>query len=555
MRLANVQSGVSVASALAAPLVRKNENMASAMLASAFRQWMVERGTSAEPMTESGSGGGRRGNAAIPAQAGGATVKAGAAWDAGRSDSAEEGGSRAPRETAGRPAQGTGSISIAARSEVGAKSRAAAIETARNSPAEVPSNRFAVPVLRPGQSGAARPSGAIAGEASCGSRKLQSVHAAAQAQATDPAAEPEDSAKAMGVAKRVETATSAAPAEPTDAAEDGLDEPAPVHKADPAQETRGEVTVQAPEKVFGNVSGDASVNVSGKAYAKGKVAGTGKQAAAVPAVGAILTQGSASAAPAAGVPKSSPAEPAKASADNAAARQNVVASRPIQAQPAAVESSGAGRPAAPVTVTAGHRYAEAPVGRTAATTAPAATGGAETKTPAAAAVSGEAAAGLRQAVPVHTLAPAPAPTCSSAAQAPPTLPGAAFDHIDSGAMPQMLSRTPQRLDVGMRDPGLGWVEIRAHAAEGQIAATVSSSFEAHPALAAQLPAMRDYLAGQQVRVDTLNAKAFEASPDGGRHAGRDPDPRRDAAGGAMAALPEFSEEAEPQSLSWIDVRV
>jgi hypothetical protein len=177
------------------------------------------------------------------------------------------------------------------------------------------------------------------------------------------------------------------------------------------------------------------------------------------------------------------------------------------------------------------------------------------KTPAAAAVSGEAAAGLRQAVPAHPLAPAPAPTRSSAAQAAPTLPGAAFDHIDSGAMPQVLSRTPQRLDVGMRDPGLGWVEIRAHAAEGQIAATVSASSETHPVLAAQLPAMRDYLAGQQVRVDTLNAKAFEASPDEGRHAGRDPDPRRDAAGGAMAALPEFSDEAEPQSLSWIDVRV
>lgn len=127
--------------------------------------------------------------------------------------------------------------------------------------------------------------------------------------------------------------------------------------------------------------------------------------------------------------------------------------------------------------------------------------------------------------------------------------------MDSGSAPQVLSRTPQRLDVGVRDAGLGWVEVRAHAAEGQIMATVSGSAEAHPALAAQLPAMRDYLAGQQVRVDALNAQPFEAGADGGRNAPDHRHPGANTAAGSAAASPEFSDEAEADSLKWIDVRV
>lgn len=145
------------------------------------------------------------------------------------------------------------------------------------------------------------------------------------------------------------------------------------------------------------------------------------------------------------------------------------------------------------------------------------------------------------------------PASFAAHRAAVPLSGTAFDHIDSGMAPQVLSRTPQRLEVGVRDPGLGWVEIRAHSAEGQIGATVSASQAAHPALAAQLPAMRDYLAGQQVRVDTLGAQPFEASADGGRSA-----PENRNSGGnthAAATARPAPEDAEPESLSWVDVRV
>jgi hypothetical protein len=145
----------------------------------------------------------------------------------------------------------------------------------------------------------------------------------------------------------------------------------------------------------------------------------------------------------------------------------------------------------------------------------------------------------------------------AAAHALPAQSGAVFDHIDSGPAPQVLSRTPQRLDVGVRDSGLGWVEIHAHAAEGQIAATVSASPAAHPALSAQLPAMRDYLAGQQVRVDSLEAQPFQASADAGHSSAGQQQASRNSSGAAAAGAdpPGVSAEAEPESLSWIDVRV
>lgn len=150
-----------------------------------------------------------------------------------------------------------------------------------------------------------------------------------------------------------------------------------------------------------------------------------------------------------------------------------------------------------------------------------------------------------------------APPSRAGAPAMPAQSGAAFDHIDSGPAPQVLSRTPQRLDVGVRDSGLGWIEIHAHAAEGHIAATVSASPAAHTALSAQLPAMRDYLEGQRVRVDSLEAQPFQASADAGHNSPGQQEASRNSSGAAVAGAdsPGVSAEAEPASLSWIDVRV
>jgi flagellar hook-length control protein FliK len=137
---------------------------------------------------------------------------------------------------------------------------------------------------------------------------------------------------------------------------------------------------------------------------------------------------------------------------------------------------------------------------------------------------------------------------------------AAFTRMDSAAPPQVLLSAPQRLSVGVRDSGLGWVEIRTHTAEGQVSAVLAiASGEAQAALQANLPELRDYLAGQHVRVDQLASERFtfsggsrEAAP---QQEGRDA-PSRDfgSPGGGPPLAAACSERAE-ESLSYISVRV
>jgi hypothetical protein len=137
---------------------------------------------------------------------------------------------------------------------------------------------------------------------------------------------------------------------------------------------------------------------------------------------------------------------------------------------------------------------------------------------------------------------------------------AAFTRMDSAAAPQVLESAPQRLSVGVRDSGLGWVEIRTHGVAGQVSAVIATgSSEAHAALVAHLPELREFLAGQQLRVDQLASEQYSTSA-GGREAA----PQREGPNGAsqgsgasgegppMAAA--FSEGAE-ESLSYINVRV
>lgn len=91
-----------------------------------------------------------------------------------------------------------------------------------------------------------------------------------------------------------------------------------------------------------------------------------------------------------------------------------------------------------------------------------------------------------------------------------------FDRMDGAAAPRVLESTPQRLAVGVRDAGLGWVEVRTHAAGSQVAAVVATSSGAsHQAIAAELPSIREYLVGQHVRVDALMAEPFSTGYDRG----------------------------------------
>lgn len=131
----------------------------------------------------------------------------------------------------------------------------------------------------------------------------------------------------------------------------------------------------------------------------------------------------------------------------------------------------------------------------------------------------------------------------------------AFERMDGAAPPQLIESTPQRLAVGVRDPGLGWVEIRTHAAAGQVAATLAASGASHPVITGELPRLREYLDGQQVRVDHLASESF-STPDGdrrGNDSGHQGEAR--AARGSAAREPAPALGNEEEDLSYINVRV
>ncbi|MGO8720112.1 MAG: hypothetical protein ACLQMO_12975 [Acidobacteriaceae bacterium] len=90
-------------------------------------------------------------------------------------------------------------------------------------------------------------------------------------------------------------------------------------------------------------------------------------------------------------------------------------------------------------------------------------------------------------------------------------PSDAFMALDSGAAGErgvLLHASPHQFAVGVTDPTLGWVEVRAERTAGQVtAALATSSAASHAALTSVLPSMASYLqehhAGvQQVHVET-----------------------------------------------------
>lgn len=136
----------------------------------------------------------------------------------------------------------------------------------------------------------------------------------------------------------------------------------------------------------------------------------------------------------------------------------------------------------------------------------------------------------------------------------------AFARMDSAAPPQVIESAPQRLTVGVRDGGLGWVEIRTHAAAGQVSAVVATgTSEAHATLQAHLPELREYLTSQQVRVDQLASEPFASA--GESRGSQQQEPGRS---GPQHQVPGDSDRVPPataagenaeESLSYINVRV
>ncbi len=137
---------------------------------------------------------------------------------------------------------------------------------------------------------------------------------------------------------------------------------------------------------------------------------------------------------------------------------------------------------------------------------------------------------------------------------------ATFERMDSAAAPRVIESAPQRLDVGVHSGGLGWVEIHTSSAAGQISATLASgSATTHGAISAQLPAVRDFLAGEHVHVDSLASERFSQSSSGQQGSSSN-DGGHGSERGARSAEQErvvrtSTADTERDELSYINVRV
>ena len=79
---------------------------------------------------------------------------------------------------------------------------------------------------------------------------------------------------------------------------------------------------------------------------------------------------------------------------------------------------------------------------------------------------------------------------------------AALDHV--AAEPSLLRATPNQLAVGVSDPQLGWLEVRADRVGGQVTASITpDSSASHAVLAASMPAMTSFLQEQRAGVQSL----------------------------------------------------
>lgn len=118
-------------------------------------------------------------------------------------------------------------------------------------------------------------------------------------------------------------------------------------------------------------------------------------------------------------------------------------------------------------------------------------------------------------LPHVTLGP-PATTPSAAGSSSPTGATVLYDRIDQGLAPVVLHSGAQHVSVGVHDPELGWVEIQTQNSGGRVdAMLVSSSGQTHDSLAAQLPALAQFLEQRDVRVGTLAVQQPAQAATGG----------------------------------------
>lgn len=95
--------------------------------------------------------------------------------------------------------------------------------------------------------------------------------------------------------------------------------------------------------------------------------------------------------------------------------------------------------------------------------------------------------------------------------------GNMFQQLDAGiASPTLLHSNAHSLAVGVHDPVLGWVEVQTQTAAGHLSATLTTtSTEAHASLAADGPAITQYLAEKNVSVHSVSVHTQSGSMSGG----------------------------------------
>jgi len=100
----------------------------------------------------------------------------------------------------------------------------------------------------------------------------------------------------------------------------------------------------------------------------------------------------------------------------------------------------------------------------------------------------------------------------------------AFQRLDSGGAPAtLLHSSAHQIAVGVHDPSLGWLEVQTQSSAGHISATLTAaSTEAHASLAAQAPAITQYLADRNVSVHSVNVNTQVDTQSGASSGGGQP---------------------------------
>jgi len=127
-------------------------------------------------------------------------------------------------------------------------------------------------------------------------------------------------------------------------------------------------------------------------------------------------------------------------------------------------------------------------------------------------------------------------TTLASAETPSTI-FAAMDGANPSEKGVLLRAIPHQVAIGVADPTLGWVEVRAERVSGQITASITAdSATSHAALTAALPGIANYLHEQDSGVQQVHVESGWTGQTGGGSQGHG-EPQRDGRSAAVQEAP------------------